>query len=81
MFGCLINTIDRLEGWEVDSEDSGFDQEKCCLFLHKDRIGYVSFHYFKRAFPYERVLLMNDVTSKFSKVKIYGKFINTVGGK
>jgi hypothetical protein len=79
MFGSLINTSDRSEFWNADSKDSGFDRKKCFQFRHMDRISYISFHYFERALPYERVILMDKVTSKFSKAEIYAKFIDRLG--
>lgn len=61
VFGSLINTSDRSEGWDADSEDSGFDQDR-----HRDRLGYLSFQYFERASPYERVPLMEKI-NEFSR--------------
>jgi hypothetical protein len=66
VFGSLINTSDRSECWDADSEDSGFDQENYCKFRHRDRLGYLSFQYFERASPYERVPLMDKI-NEFSR--------------
>jgi hypothetical protein len=81
VFGSLIKMSDRGEGWYDVSKDSGFDQENWWQLHHTYKLGYLSFQYFERASPYERVSLMDKVTSKFSEVEISAKFIDMLRGK